>query len=239
MDNPLFSSKKRIFSNLNGFLVIDKPKTWTSFDVVAKIRGKLHPKKIGHAGTLDPLATGVLVLCLGEGTKLSEKVMGTEKEYVGEITLVATSQTDDAEGPIIPNPTATEVPITEVENVLQSFVGTFGQMPPQFSAKKVDGDRAYKLARKGKPVDLKSAQVTVHRIEMLDYKWPTIKVRIVCGKGFYVRSLARDVGEKLKVGGYLSALKRTRVGTFSIERAVSVEEAGEKNLIPISAMGVR
>jgi len=239
MDNPLFSSKKRVFNNYNGFLVIDKPLTWTSFDVVAKIRGKLHPKKIGHAGTLDPLATGVLVLCLGDATKLSEKVMGTEKEYTGEITLGATSQTDDAEGPIVPNEVATEVPITEVEKVLQSFVGTFGQMPPQFSAKKVDGDRAYKLARKGKTVDLKPAQVTIHRIEMLDYKWPKIKVRIVSGKGFYVRSLARDVGEKLKVGGYLSALKRTRVGVFSIERAVTVEEASEKNLIPISAVGIR
>lgn len=239
MDNPLFSGRKRVFSNLDGFLVIDKPLGWTSFDVVAKIRGKLHPKKIGHAGTLDPLASGVLVLCLGQGTKLSEKVMGTEKEYVGEITLGATSQTDDAEGPIVPNETAAEVPITEVENVLQSFVGTFGQMPPQFSAKKVNGDRAYKLARKGKEVELKPSQVTIHRIEMLDYKWPKIKVRIVSGKGFYVRSLARDVGEKLKVGGYLSGLKRTRVGNFSIERAVSVEEASEKNLIPLSAAGVR
>jgi len=237
MDNPLFSGPRRVFSNLNGFLVIDKPKTWTSFDVVAKIRGKLHPKKIGHAGTLDPLATGVLVLCLGEATKLSEKVMGTEKEYVGEITLGATSRTDDAEGPIVPSEKATECPIAEVEKILQSFVGTFGQMPPQFSAKKVDGDRAYKLARKGKPVDLKPAQVTIHRIEMLDYKWPKIKVRIVSGKGFYVRSLARDVGEKLGVGGYLSDLKRTRVGIFSIERAVSVEEASEKNLISLSVAG--
>ncbi len=236
MNNNPAKTKFRIFNPLSGFLVIDKPLGWTSFDVVAKVRGMLHPKKIGHAGTLDPLATGVLVLCLGEGTKLSEKVMGTEKEYLGEITLGATSQTDDAEGPIVPNEGATECPITTVEAVLQSFVGTFGQMPPQFSAKKVNGIRAYKLARKGKEVDLKPAQVIVHRIEMLDYKWPQIKVRIVCGKGFYVRSLARDVGEKLGVGGYLSALKRTRVGVFSIERAVTVENAGEKFLIPLSAI---
>jgi tRNA pseudouridine55 synthase len=242
MLNPLFSpktGKSRLFSNLNGFIVIDKPKNWTSFDVVAKIRNRLNPKKIGHAGTLDPLATGVLVLCLGQGTKLSEKVMGTDKEYVGEITLGAVSDTDDAQGPVVPNEKATERPITEVENVLQSFVGTFDQMPPKFSAKKIDGDRAYKLARKGKEVKLEPAQVTVKQIELLDYKWPKIKLRVVSGKGFYVRSLARDVGEKLGVGGYLSDLKRTRVGTFSIERAVTVEEASEKSLIPLSAAGVR
>lgn len=224
---------------MDGFLVIDKPKDWTSFDVVAKIRNRLNPRKIGHAGTLDPLATGVLVLCLGRGTKLSEKVMGTDKEYVGEITLGAVSDTDDAQGPIVPNPNAAEVPLTEVEKTLQSFVGTYGQMPPKFSAKKIDGNRAYKLARKGKEVKLEPAQITVKQIEMLDYKWPRIKLRIVSGKGFYVRSLARDVGERLKVGGYLSALKRTRVGTFSIERAVSVDEASEKNLIPLYSAGVR
>lgn len=225
---------------LNGLLVIDKPKQWTSFDVVAKIRNKFNPKKIGHAGTLDPLATGVLVLCLGRATKMADQLLTANKEYVGEITLGATSKTDDAEGEIVPNPNAAEIPLTEVENVLQSFVGTYPQMPPQFSAKKIDGQRAYKLARQGKEAKLEPATITVHQIELLDYKWPKIKLRVACGKGFYVRSLARDVGEKLKVGGYLSDLRRTRVGSYSLDSAVTVENATENNLIPLySASQVR
>ena len=225
----------KVYRPIDGILVINKPKDWTSFDVVAKIRGKLNVKKVGHTGTLDPQATGVLVLCLGKATKLAQKMIGYDKEYVCDITLGAKSTTDDLEGEITEVSDVSEVPITDVENVLKEFTGTFKQMPPTFSAKKIKGRRAYQLPRKGKEVKLKPAEVTVHNIELLDYKWPVIKLKIHCGKGFYVRSLARDIGEKLKVGGYLSDLKRTRVGHFSIERAVSIEQADEKHLLPMSS----
>lgn len=225
----------KVYRPIDGILVINKPKDWTSFDVVAKIRNKLNVKKIGHTGTLDPQATGVLVLCVGKGTKLCQKLIGLDKEYVCDITLGAKSDTDDREGEIIPTPHASKIPLTKIEEALKEFRGTFEQIPPTFSAKKVKGRRAYQLARKGKPVELKPVKVTVHSIQLLDYKWPVIKLKIHCGKGFYVRSLARDIGEKLGVGGYLSDLKRTRVGHFSIERTVTIDEADEKHLLPMSS----
>lgn len=225
----------RIYRIIDGILVINKPKDWTSFDVVAKIRNKLNVKKVGHTGTLDPRATGVLVLCIGKGTQLVEKLTGLDKEYVCEITLGATTTTDDAEGENKTAEGASEVPLTIIQNTLDEFRGTFEQMPPQFSAKKIQGKKAYELARKGKVADLKPSQVTVHNLELLDYKWPLLKLKIHCGKGFYVRSLARDLGEKLGVGGYLSALQRTRVGHFNIESAISVEQADEKSVLPLSA----
>ena len=223
----------KVYRPIDGILVINKPKDWTSFDVVAKIRSKLNVKKIGHTGTLDPQATGVLVLCLGKATKLAQKMLTYDKEYVCDITLGATSTTDDIEGEITEVSDASEIPITDIKNALKGFTGTFKQMPPTFSAKKIKGRRAYHLARKGKEVELEPSKVTVHSIELLDYKWPVIKLKIHCGKGFYVRSLARDIGEKLGLGGYLSDLKRTRVGHFSIERAVSIEQADEKHLLPM------
>ncbi len=227
--------QNRVYKIIDGILVIDKPKDWTSFDVVAKIRNKLNVKKVGHTGTLDPQATGVLVLCIGKGTKLCQELTGLDKEYMCDITLGASSTTDDAEGELTHTKDAKEVPLTNIENILSEFTGTFKQMPPDFSAKKIKGKKAYELARKGKKPELKPAEVTVHQIELLDYKWPVIKLNIHCGKGFYVRSLARDIGEKFGVGGYLSALKRTRVGHFSIERAISIEQADEKRVLPMSA----
>jgi tRNA pseudouridine55 synthase len=229
------SSKTRLYNPIDGILIIDKPAGWTSFDVVAKIRNKLNVKKVGHTGTLDPQATGVLVLCIGKATKLIERLIGADKEYQCDITFGATSNTDDADGEVTPREDAREVPITLVQEALKDFEGTFDQMPPQFSAKKIQGKRAYELARKGKVAELKPATVKVHQLELIDYKWPVLKLKIFCGKGFYVRSLARDLGEKLGVGGHLSFLRRTRVGNFSIERAVTVEEADAKHLLPMSA----
>jgi tRNA pseudouridine55 synthase len=227
--------KSRIYNPISGILAINKPKDWTSFDVVAKIRNKLNVKKVGHTGTLDPQATGVLVLCIGKGTKLCQKLTGFDKEYVCEITLGANSTTDDQEGEITPVKNASEAPITDIENVLKKFTGTFAQMPPQCSAKKIKGKKAYELARKGEKAELKPVDVTVHQIELIDYKWPVLKFKISCGKGFYVRSLARDIGEKLGVGGYLTALERTKVGHFAIENAISIEQADEKTVLPLSA----
>ena len=218
---------------MDGILVINKPQGWTSFDVVAKIRNKLGAKKVGHTGTLDPMATGVLVLCLGKATKLAQQMTGHDKEYVAEITLGATSPTDDAEGEITPKKDAKKKSKTEVLTALKEFDGEIMQLPPQFSAKKVKGKRAYAMARKGQEVKLEPVKVIVHELELLDYKWPAVKLRISCGKGFYVRSLARDLGKKLGSGGYLSALQRTKVGHYDLTQAASIEDANENNIHPI------
>jgi len=218
---------------LNGILIINKPKNWTSFDVVAKIRNKLKVKKVGHTGTLDPMATGVLVLCLGKATKKAQEIAGTDKEYIAEITLGATSATDDAEGIITKSQVPKSKTKNEIQKVLKQFQGTIMQVPPDFSAKKIKGQRAYKLARKGKEVKLKPVKVTIHELELIDYKWPAINVRIFCSKGTYIRSLARDIGKELGVGGYLSKLERTKVGQYSIDQAVGVEETDVKHILPM------
>jgi tRNA pseudouridine55 synthase len=217
----------------NGILIVDKPKGWTSFDVVAKIRNKLSVKKVGHTGTLDPMATGVLVLCLGKATKLAQEMTGYDKEYIAEITLGAISSTDDAEGKITPKQALPKISKKEIAKVLKDFEGEILQTPPQFSAKKIKGRRAYTMARKGQEVKLEPVKVKVHELEVLDYKWPILKLRILCGKGFYVRALARDLGAKLGTGGYLSALQRTKVGKFSLSQATTIEEASKKEIQPI------
>ena len=221
---------------MDGILIINKPKDWTSFDVVAKIRNKLQIKKVGHTGTLDPMATGVLVLCLGKATKLAQKMTGFDKEYIAEVTLGATSPTDDAEGEIKVVEDAREVSIKEVQKVLSEFNGEIQQVPPQFSAKKVKGKRAYAMARKGHKVELEPAAVTIHEMEVLEYKWPVLKLRVATGKGFYVRALARDLGAALNTGGYLSALQRTKVGPFNLKQASTIEEAELTTIIPVEGL---
>lgn len=223
---------------MDGLLVINKPKTWTSFDVVAKIRGKLNVKKVGHTGTLDPMATGVLVLCLGKATKLAQKITDTDKEYIAEITFGATSNTDDADGEISnfvshggSNFTPPEIDV--IQKTLKKFTGVISQVPPNFSAKKIKGQRAYKLAREGKEVKLEPREVAVNEIEILNYKWPVLSLRIACGKGTYIRSIARDLGQELGVGGYLTALQRTKVGQYMIDQSVSIEEADERYVISV------
>ncbi len=219
---------------MNGILVIDKPKGWTSFDVVAKIRNKLSVKKVGHTGTLDPMATGVLVLCLGKATKLAQTMTGYDKEYIAEITLGATSPTDDAEGEVKKNESAKPISEDMLKETLKDFEGEIMQIPPQFSAKKIKGRRAYAMARKGQEVKLEPVPVTVHELELLEYKWPVAKVRLLSGKGFYVRSLARDLGQKLSTGGYLSALRRTKVGSYDLSQATTIEEAEESSVNKIN-----
>lgn len=218
---------------MNGILIINKPKEWTSFDVVAKLRNKLGVKKIGHTGTLDPMATGVLILCLGTATKKVQEMTGYDKEYIAEIMLGATTSTDDAESEIIFTPDAKKKSRDEIETALKKFEGEFDQMPPQFSAKKVGGKRAYAMARKGQEVKLEPAKVKVHEIEVLDFQWPVVKLRVLSGKGFYVRSLARDLGKVLETGGYLSALQRTKVGPYTIRQATTIEKAGKDDIIPV------
>lgn len=210
-----------------------KPYTWTSFQIVNKVRYHLSKKygikrfKVGHAGTLDPLATGVLLLCTGKATKRIEELQKHTKEYEAEITLGATTPSYDMEHPV--NATFPYEHITKelVENTLKQFIGDIAQRPPLFSACKVDGKRAYDLARKGSDMQLEPKQIRIDNIELLEYELPKIKIRVTCGKGTYIRSLARDIGEALDSGAYLSELTRTRVGDFRITDCIKIEAIQE------------
>lgn len=193
-------------------------------DVISVMRGITGIKRIGHAGTLDPLATGVLLVCIGKATKQIEQLMGMEKEYHTSFDLSATSETDDAQGPLHPA-VINQIPThCEIETVLQSFQGEINQIPPQYSAIKIGGTRAYKHARQGHTIELKARPVFIKNITILDYQWPLLQLDITCGKGVYVRSLARDLGQVLHTGGYVSALQRTRIGPYTIQQAHSLEQ---------------
>ncbi len=216
-----------------GILVIDKDRGYTSMDVCAIVRGRLRragaPKriKVGHAGTLDPMATGVLVVLVGRATRLSDSLMAGEKEYEAEIDLSATSTTDDAEGVVTPvdaGPVARE----DVQRAAGALVGTILQRPPRVSAVHVGGRRAYDLARRGAAFELAPRPVVVHAFDVLDYTWPRARVRVACGKGTYVRSLARDLGVALGAGGMLTALRRTRVGAYTIAMARRLDDLPDR-----------
>jgi tRNA pseudouridine55 synthase len=212
-----------------GLMLIDKPTGPTSMDVCARVRWKLRqagaPKriKVGHGGTLDPMATGLLVIMVGKATKLCDKVMVGEKEYLATIDLVHRSTTDDAEGQITPIEVPTPPTEEALRDVLAKFVGVIMQVPPSFSALHVEGRRAYDLAREGKVVELAARPVTVHAITLEKFEWPLAHVRISCGKGTYIRSIARDVGSSLGVGGMLTALRRTRVGEWHVRDAAAMD----------------
>ena len=210
---------------------LDKPLSWTSFDVVKRIRGKLHHRlgikklKVGHAGTLDPLATGVLIVCTGKMTKQIDELQAHVKEYVAEIALGATTPSFDLETEIDATYPTAHITRPMVEQVLQQkFVGSIQQVPPAFSACKVDGHRAYKMARKGKAVELKAKELVIDEIELLAYEPERITVRVVCSEGTYIRALARDIGEALGSGAHLTALRRTRVGGVRVEDCLSVPD---------------
>ncbi len=205
-------------------LLIDKPLTWTSFDVVKKVRGAVRIKKVGHAGTLDPLATGLLIVCTGKQTKQIDHYQGQEKEYTGEITLGSTTPSYDLETEpenFLPTEHLTEQEILEAA---KKFVGQIEQIPPVFSALKVDGKRAYKQARAGKEVKMKVRTVQIRQFEVTDIQLPKVSFKVVCSKGTYIRSLAHDFGASLAVGGHLSALRRTAIGEFRVEDAWDLHE---------------
>lgn len=208
---------------------IDKPYTWTSFQVVSKIRYLLSRKygikrfKVGHAGTLDPLASGVLLLCTGKATKRIEELQSHTKEYIAEITLGATTPSFDLEHPIDATYPYEHITREMVEETLKQFIGNIAQRPPLFSACKVEGKRAYDLARKGSDMQLEPKQIRIDEIELIEYDLPRIKIRVVCGKGTYIRSLARDIGEALQSGGHLTDLIRTRIGEYRIENCIKPE----------------
>ena len=214
-------------------LYIDKPLGWTSFDAVKRLRGalvrRLHVKKIkvGHAGTLDPLATGVMILCTGRATKQIDSLQAGVKEYVATIALGATTPSFDLETEIDATYPTDHITRQMVEECLKKFTGRIEQIPPAFSACKIDGDRAYKLARKGQEVELKPKILEIDEIELLSFAPHEISIRVVCSKGTYIRALARDFGQALGSGGHLTALRRTRVGDVGIADCMSVAEAAE------------
>lgn len=211
-------------TTLHGLLVVDKPRGWTSHDVVAWVRRRLATRRVGHGGTLDPAAEGVLVVLVGQATRLTPYLQEASKQYVAHIVLGARSSTDDLEGEL----TLLEevrVPSTdEVECALRRFRGEFEQQPPAFSAVKVGGKPLYQQARAGREVEAYPRRVIVHHIELVRYAYPDVVVTVDCGKGFYVRSLARDLGDVLGTGAYLHGLVRTRVGPFGLADAWSLPE---------------
>lgn len=214
-------------------LYFDKPLRWTSFAVVNKIRYHISRKlgvkkiKVGHAGTLDPLATGVMIICTGKATKRIEEFQYHTKEYIATLQLGATTPSYDLEMEIDATYPTEHITREMVEEVLQQFKGTIEQIPPAFSACKVDGKRAYDLARKGDEVELKPKTLVIDEIELLECNLPEIKIRVVCSKGTYIRALARDIGEALQSGAHLTGLIRTRVGEVRLEDCMQVEDFPE------------
>jgi tRNA pseudouridine55 synthase len=205
-------------------LLVNKPFSWTSFDVVNKLRNKLKIKKIGHAGTLDPLATGLLIICTGKMTKQIETFMGLEKEYTGIFVIGQTTPSHDLETEVSEPKDISGVTTEMITEVVKSLTGNISQLPPMHSAIKVGGKRAYKFARKGKEVELKPREVEVKEFEITSTQLPELHFRIVCSKGTYIRSLARDLGEGIGAGAYLSQLCRTRIGSYKLEDALTIDE---------------
>ena len=212
---------------MNGIILVDKPKDWTSHDVVAKVRGLLKKQgiakpKVGHAGTLDPLATGLLIILIGNYTKRAQEFSKLDKIYKVSMKLGQTSTTGDAEG-VKSDISGRKPTKKEIENSLKSFVGEIKQIPPAYSAIKVNGQRAYKLARAGKSVALKPRKVTVYRLQLTDYKYPEVRFNCEVSSGTYIRSLVEDIGQKLGTGAYMSDLQRTQIGKYSIEQTHKIE----------------
>ncbi|HEX6223060.1 MAG TPA: tRNA pseudouridine(55) synthase TruB [Chryseolinea sp.] len=205
-------------------LLINKPLHWTSFDVVNKLRYKLKTKKVGHAGTLDPLATGLLIICVGKMTKRIEEFMGQEKEYTGKFILGQSTVSHDLETPVGEQKDISNITPNMIYETSTRFVGNLQQLPPQHSAIKVKGKRAYEFARAGKEITLAPREVMVNAFEVTQINLPEVSFRISCSKGTYIRSLVRDFGEHLQVGAYLSALCRTRIGDFKLDDAISVDQ---------------
>lgn len=226
--------------SLNGILLIDKPAGWTSFDIVAKVRGVIKAKtglkrpKVGHAGTLDPLATGLLVILVGDYCKRAAEYTKLDKIYEVSLELGKTSSTEDAEGDLT-SVSSRQPADLEIQETIQSFVGAYNQTPPAFSAIKIDGQRAYKLARAGKAPEMKARPVTIHSIEDITYDYPKITFTTEVSSGTYIRSLARDIGEKLGTGAYMTGLRRTRVGQFDLADAHQIDSITAESIAELLA----
>jgi tRNA pseudouridine55 synthase len=210
-------------------LLLNKPLYWTSFDLVNKIRFKLRyflkvkKIKVGHAGTLDPLASGLMIVCTGKATKKIDQLTGLDKEYIATIRLGSTTPTYDLESDIDQTFPTSHISREYLDQQLAQFKGEIDQLPPIFSAIKVEGKKAYDLARKGHEVELKSRKITIHELEVISFNLPDITLRINCSKGTYIRSLANDIGKALNSGGHLIALERTQIGEFTLDDAMTLE----------------
>lgn len=219
-------------------LLFDKDLDWTSFDLVSRVRNALYRKtgikkmKVGHAGTLDPLATGLMILCTGKATKQIESLQIQEKEYIATLHLGATTPSFDMETEEDSQNDCSFVTEEIFKTTLKKFEGETDQVPPVFSAVKVKGKRAFEYARNGESIKLQPKKIVISKIELISFQLPTVVIKVVCSKGTYIRSLARDIGEELKCGAYLTGLQRTRIGEFKIENAMTVEYFTENlNLI--------
>lgn len=232
----------RIINCMQGIILIDKPAGWTSFDAVAKVRGVIRKVtgekiKVGHSGTLDPMATGLLVLAIGKATKSIPTLVKVDKTYIAEVTLGAVSTTDDAEGQITPRVAGPPLTEEQVREALIRHIGFQSQLPPDFSAIKIGGKRAYALARKGENPTLEPRTVTIYDISDIDYSWPLLSFKATVSSGTYIRALARDIGQELEVGAYLSRLRRVQVGKYQLKEAISPDgisiERITKHLLPV------
>lgn len=208
-------------------ITIDKPLTWTSFQVVKKLRYLTKAKKVGHAGTLDPLATGLLIICTGKHTKIIADYQGQEKEYTGVFKLGVTTPSYDLESEEENPKDISHLTQEQIQEATKAFIGDIQQTPPIFSAVKLKGERAYEKARRGEDVVIQPKIVSISTFELTKIDLPNVHFRVVCGKGTYIRSLARDFGEALGVGAYLTELRRTRIGDFSVDDAYSIERFEE------------
>lgn len=218
------SSNKSTSLNLSGLLNIHKPQGMTSRQVVNQIQKLVRPTKIGHAGTLDPLATGVLVVCVGPATRLIRFVQEQPKAYIGEFILGMRSDTDDTTGVVTETPNCPVITREQLETRLPAFQGQIEQVPPQYSAVHIDGQRAYKRARRGESFDIQPRLVEVYELELLAFDFPRFQLRIVCGSGTYIRSIGRDLGEQLGCGAIMDSLVRTRIGEFKLSTAMKLDE---------------
>ncbi len=205
-------------------LLIDKPLEWTSFDVVRKVRNLVRTKKVGHAGTLDPLATGLLIVCTGKFTKRINEYMAQEKEYTGTFTIGAVTPTYDLESEPRDHKNCDHLTEDDIHAATHQFIGPIQQLPPAHSAIKVDGKRLYELARKGQEVKLEPRSVHISEFQITAIRLPVLQFRVVCSTGTYIRSLAQDMGAVLQCGAYLSSLRRTRIGAFNVSQAMNMEE---------------
>jgi tRNA pseudouridine55 synthase len=220
----------------DGLVVVDKPAGWTSHDVVGRLRRLAGTRRVGHAGTLDPMATGVLVVGIGQATRLLGHLALTDKDYAATIRLGATTTTDDAEGEELERRDAEGVSDGAIAKAMSDLTGDISQVPSSVSAIKVDGVRSYKRVRDGETVELKARLVTVERFDLVERRGDDLDVLVTCSTGTYVRALARDLGSALDVGGHLTALRRTRVGGFAVEQARTLEQLEESlELVPLAA----
>jgi len=212
------------------FILLNKPYEWTSFDLVNKIKFKIKHKlrvkkiKVGHAGTLDPLATGLMIVCVGKYTKQIDTYQSQVKEYIATLQVGATTPSYDLETEIDQEYPTEHINRELIDETLKGFIGTIEQRPPDYSAVKVNGKRAYEYARKGQEVEIKKKTLVIDEIEVLEFEKNILKIRVVCSKGTYIRALARDIGQALNSGAHLTALQRTQIGDFKIDDAIEIED---------------